>query len=71
MFPKKRGPYGNRPQFLKSYLAYLSGTPVEPSLQIPHIKLPQREMPHSGQCFNTLRTGDADLRFYVTTVQDG
>ena len=20
---------------------------------------------------NTLRTGDADLRFYVTTVQDG
>jgi len=21
--------------------------------------------------FNTLRTGDADLRFYVTTVQDG
>ena len=23
------------------------------------------------ECFNTLRTGDADLRFYVTTVQDG
>jgi len=22
-------------------------------------------------CINTLRTGDADLRFYVTTVQDG
>ena len=21
--------------------------------------------------FNILRTGDADLRFYVTTVQDG
>jgi len=21
--------------------------------------------------FNTLRTGDEDLRFYVTTVQDG
>ena len=21
--------------------------------------------------FNTLRTGEADLRFYVTTVQDG
>ena len=21
--------------------------------------------------FNTLRTGDADLRFYVTTMQDG
>ena len=23
------------------------------------------------QFFNTLRTGDADLRFYITTVQDG
>jgi len=23
------------------------------------------------QEFNTLRTGDADLRFYITTVQDG
>ena len=22
-------------------------------------------------CFNTLMTGDADLRFYITTVQDG
>ena len=21
--------------------------------------------------FNTLRTGDADLRFYITTLQDG
>ena len=25
----------------------------------------------SGAVFNTLRTGDADLRFYITTVQDG
>ena len=23
------------------------------------------------KCFNTLRTGDADLRLYITTVQDG
>ena len=23
------------------------------------------------ECLNTLRTGDADLRFYVSTVQDG
>ena len=23
------------------------------------------------EILNTLRTGDADLRFYVTTVQDG
>ena len=22
-------------------------------------------------CFNTLRKGDADLRFYITNVQDG
>ena len=26
---------------------------------------------HLGEVINTLRTGDADLRFYVTTVQDG
>jgi hypothetical protein len=25
----------------------------------------------SGEIFNTLRTGDADLRFYIRTVQDG
>ena len=25
----------------------------------------------SGSDINTLRTGDADLRFYITTVQDG
>ena len=24
-----------------------------------------------GSGVNTLRTGDADLRFYITTVQDG
>ena len=29
-----------------------------------HIELCTKE-------FNTLRTGDADLRFYITTVQDG
>ena len=25
----------------------------------------------TSQDINTLRTGDADLRFYITTVQDG
>jgi len=25
----------------------------------------------AGRMLNTLRTGDADLRFYITTVQDG
>ena len=27
--------------------------------------------PFESLIINTLRTGDADLRFYVTTVQDG
>ena len=26
---------------------------------------------YSDMHINTLRTGDADLRFYITTVQDG
>jgi len=26
---------------------------------------------HISKVFNTLRTGDGDLRFYITTVQDG
>ena len=31
-----------------------------------------RESEKGSSCnFNTLRTGDADLRFYITTVQDG
>ena len=30
------------------------------------------ELPRSGiVTVNTLRTGDADLHFYITTVQDG
>ena len=29
------------------------------------------DLQHFGTCINTLRTGDADLRFYITTVQDG
>jgi hypothetical protein len=46
MFPKEWGPYGNRHPFPEPYLAYPSGSPVkEPSLQVPIIKLPQREMP--------------------------
>jgi len=44
MFPK-RGPYGNRCPFPELYLAYPSGSPVkEPSLQVPLIELPQREL---------------------------
>ena len=45
---QKRGPYGNRRPFPEPYLTYLSGSPVkEPSLQIPLIELPWREVPHS------------------------
>jgi len=31
--------------------------------------VPARKL--SAKLYNTLRTGDADLRFYGTTVQDG
>ena len=34
-----------------------------------HIVIAQNMV--STENFNTLRTGDADLRFYITTVQDG
>jgi hypothetical protein len=45
---QKRGTYGNRRPFPELYLSYLLGSPVkEPSLQVPLIELPRREMPHS------------------------
>jgi hypothetical protein len=48
LVPPKRVPYGNRRPFPEPYLAYLSRSPVkEPSLQVPTIQRPQREMPHS------------------------
>jgi len=37
-----------------------------------HTQDPTTHKWHTTQyILNTLRTGDADLRFYVTTVQDG
>ena len=46
--PQKRGPYGNGRPFPEHYLTYLSGSPVkEPSLQVPHMQSPRREMPSS------------------------
>jgi len=36
-----------------------------------NIKSILRTVLTAGLLFNTLRTGDADLRFYITTVQDG
>jgi hypothetical protein len=48
MFPKRGLLWKQTPNsraFL--FLGYLSGSPVkEPSLQVPLIELPQREMPH-------------------------
>jgi hypothetical protein len=47
--PQKRGPCGNRRPFPEPYLAYPSGFPLrEPTLQVPLIELPRREMPHSS-----------------------
>ena len=31
----------------------------------------QKVLHANKNCLNTLRTGDANLRFYITTVQDG
>jgi len=45
--------------------------PVHISAQRPTVltnPIPTKKIPEK---FNTLRTGDADLRFYITTVQDG
>ena len=44
----KAGPYGNRRPFPELQLAHPSGFPVkEPSLHVPLLELPRREMPHS------------------------
>ena len=47
-------------QFLSSYCTFLKSTKAQRffSLSVPNY-------------INTLRTGDANLRFYITTVQDG
>jgi len=31
----------------------------------------RQKLEECASAFHTLRTGDADLRFYITTVQDG
>ena len=47
-----------------------SGMEVEQQLDL-HTGRSVTESDHTRCCINTLRTGDADLRFYITTVQDG
>jgi hypothetical protein len=43
--PPKQAPYGNRCPFAEPYLAYPLESPVKkPSLQVPLIEFPQREM---------------------------
>ena len=36
-----------------------------------HVRATMLRYTHVACPVNTLRTGDADLRFYITTVQDG
>ena len=38
---------------------------------LPFVFAPSSQKYQQIRCLNTLRTGDADLRFYITTVQDG
>jgi len=46
--PQKLRPYGNRRPFPEPYLTYPSGSPVkDPSLHLPLIELPWREMLYS------------------------
>ena len=57
---------------------HLSKSPIyEPPLLPPHTRFPSdgkgpqwREMPVSRDFLKTLWIGDADLRLYITTVQD-
>ena len=49
-----------------------SGIASMNKLQInKYIRMPYRRLVPKTVYINTLRTGDADLRFYVTIVQDG
>ena len=41
------------------------------SLYLARYPDPYISMQQQPTLFNTLRKGDADLRFYITTVQDG
>jgi hypothetical protein len=46
----------------------------EPEVLFPEVRRPGLELGSSPKYIavvNTLRTGDADLRLYITTVQDG
>ena len=45
----------------------IAGRAFHPVKQLKRIKI----LVTQGRRINTLRTGDADLRFYITTVQDG
>jgi len=49
-----------------------SGPSTGSSLKTVHLYWNMSQLCHQyTYVFNTLRTGDADLRFYITTVQDG
>ena len=46
-------------------------TPYDATVWVRHSVLTQKPASFPGDCLNTLWTGDADLCFYITTVQDG
>ena len=55
-------------------LAYLTSTPTLASYLLVYrrnLDVATGKNPGAVVHINTLRTGDADLRFYITTVQDG
>ena len=52
------------------FVSYEEGLPLLPQDSQHKNNILQR-CRRETQHINTLRTGDADLRFYVTTVQDG
>ena len=62
------GQYIFRTIFLSDVLSAFVSCIVVIQAFVPSISMGRIRVLYS---FNTLRTGDADLRFYITSVQDG
>ena len=52
-------------------LRILRTLPLLMELTVNHFDIPNGKIPKTYVQINTLKTGDADLRLYITTVQDG